>query len=312
MVIPGVGINVVLAVLAGLTAGGGVLLLFVAIRGLPESTRPSGSASRGKHIVETLSRKVSIAVIAFVAVLVVTRWVVMAAAAAALVIAWDSLIGSGGDSKGAMGRVEALASWTESLRDTIAGAVGLEQAIPASVRGAAPQLQPHLLTMIDRLRTRMPLPAALHRFADDLDDPSADLIVAALILNAKLRGPGLRDLLGALSTSAREELDMRRRVDAGRRSTRRSVQIVVFVTVFVALALVVFNRSYVAAYNSAIGQVVLLVVLALFAAAFAWLKRLSRFEVPARFLGGSPDLFGAADPVSRRQTAAPRVMSGTP
>ena len=64
-------------------------------------------------------------------------------------------------------------------------------------------------------------------FADDLDDPGADLIVAALIINARLRGPGLRDLLGSLSASVREELDMRRKVSAERRSTRRSVQIVV-------------------------------------------------------------------------------------
>ena len=37
-----------------------------------------------------------------------------------------------------MARLEGLAIWTESLRDTIAGAVGLEQAIPASLRVAAP------------------------------------------------------------------------------------------------------------------------------------------------------------------------------
>ena len=41
-------------------------------------------------------------------------------------------------------RLEALASWTESLRDTIAGAVGLEQAIPASYNAAAPILKPPL------------------------------------------------------------------------------------------------------------------------------------------------------------------------
>ena len=37
-----------------------------------------------------------------------------------------------------MARLEALATWTESLRDTIAGAVGLEQAIPClAARGRA-------------------------------------------------------------------------------------------------------------------------------------------------------------------------------
>src|SRR5918995_623603 len=68
-------------------------------------------------------------------------------------------------------RLEALASWTESLRDTIAGAVGLEQAIPASYNAAAPILKPPLALLIDRLHTREPLPDALIRFGDDLDDP---------------------------------------------------------------------------------------------------------------------------------------------
>ena len=118
-----------------------------------------------------------------------------------------------------MARLEALAAWTESLRDTIAGAVGLEQAIPSSLRVAAPSLQEPLARLVDRLHTRVPMPEALRALADDLDDPSADLIIGALIINARLRGPGLRDLLGALSTAVREELDVRRKVNAERRLT---------------------------------------------------------------------------------------------
>ena len=150
-----------------------------------------------------------------------------------------------------MARLEALATWTESLRDTIAGAVGLEQAIPASLRAAAPSLQEPLARLVNRLHTRVPMPDALRRFADDLDDPGADLIIAALIINARLRGPGLRDLLGALSASVREELDMRRKVNAERRSTRRSAQIVVGVSVGLALGLALFNHGYVKGYDSA-------------------------------------------------------------
>ena len=57
-------------------------------------------------------------------------------------------------------KVEALAAWSESLRDTIAGAVGLEQAIPASAYAAGPAIRADLITMADRLRVRMPLPEA--------------------------------------------------------------------------------------------------------------------------------------------------------
>jgi Flp pilus assembly protein TadB len=123
---------------------------------------------------------------------------------------------------------------------------------------------------------------ALRRFADDLNDPSADLIIAALIINARLRGPGLRDLLGALSGSVREELDMRRKVSAERRSTRRSVQIVVAISVGLALGMAFFNHSYVRVYDSPAGQLVLVFVVALYAAGFIWLRKLANFEPPER------------------------------
>jgi tight adherence protein B len=39
------------------------------------------------------------------------------------------------------------------------------------------------------------LEAALRALAADLDDPSADLVIAALILNVRRRGDGLREVL---------------------------------------------------------------------------------------------------------------------
>lgn len=275
--------DVLLAVIAGAAAGGGLLLLVVALRGLPARARPARGRSR-EDLVRTLTTRTAVAVIAGVAVLVMTRWPIAAAGTGALVLAWNGLAGGAAEERRGMARLEGLAGWTESLRDTIAGAVGLEQAIPASQRAAAPALQRPLRDLVDRLHTRVPMPEALRRFADDLDDPSADLVVAALILNAKLRGPGLRDMLSALASSARAELDMRRRVEADRRATRRSVRIVVAVSVGTALALAVFNHSYVEPYDDFLGQLVLCVVVALYGAAFLWLRRLARYELPGRFL----------------------------
>jgi Flp pilus assembly protein TadB len=111
---------------------------------------------------------------------------------------------------------------------------------------AAPVIKEPLTRLVERLHIRVPMPDALLRFAGDLDDPGADLIIAALVINARLRGPGLRDLLGSLSASVREELDMRRKVTAERRSIRRSVQIVVGVSVGMALALALLDHSFLA------------------------------------------------------------------
>jgi Flp pilus assembly protein TadB len=278
------------ALLAGGAAGAGLLLLVVAVRGLPR--RPPARPPAGGRLPPALgflSRRGWKATIAALLALAITRWPIAAIGAGLLIMTWHGLLGGAGDERLSIARIEALASWTESVRDTIAGAVGLEQAIPSSLRAAGQVMQEPLRLLVDRLRTRMPLPAALERFADDLDDPVADLIVASLILNARVRGPGLREVLTALSRSAREELDMRRRVIAQRRSTRRSVQIVVGVTLVMVALLVLFNREYVEPYAAPEGQLVLVLVLAMFAAGFVWLKRLSGFEVPGRFLfGGAP------------------------
>lgn len=277
------GLTQLLVIVLGGLAGAALFLAAAALYGLP--VRPA----RGPGRLERLRREVfslhgAVAVVAGVLVLLATRWVVAGVGVALLAYHWRSLSGAGSE-RAAIARLEGLATWTESLRDTIAGAVGLEQAIPASTRIAAPAIREPLLRLVDRLHTRVPMPDALRLFASDLDDPSADLIIAALIINSRLRGPGLRDLLGALARSVREELDMRRKVSAERKSTRRSVQIVIGVSVGMAIVLALIDRSFLAPYSSAFGQVVLAFIALLYAAGILWLRRLARFESPERMLG---------------------------
>jgi hypothetical protein len=278
--------TVLYALGSGVVAGGGLALLIVAIRGLPAKPahEKQKANERAAELLRFAGQRGSIAAIVGLAVLLVTRWAVAGIAAGILVFFWHRLFGGAAEERAAMRRVEALASWTESLRDTIAGAVGLEQAIPASARAAAPVLRPHLDALVDRLRSRTPLPDALQVLADEIDDASADIIVAALILNARLRGPGLRQVLGALAKSARAEVDMRQRVMAQRASTHRSVQILVAVSVAFVPGPAVFNRQFVAPYGTAVGQLVLLLVCALFGLGFWWLRKLSTIETPERFL----------------------------
>ena len=282
-----------LAVLAGALTGAGLFLLVAAIRGLPPKPGNRGPGRLERLVKDAFSVRGAIAVIVGILTLLITRWVVAGIGMALLAYSWRSLSGAASERR-AMARLEGLATWTESLRDTIAGAVGLEQAIPASLRAAAPSLREPLTALVERLHTRVPMPEALRRFADDLADPSADLIIAALIINARLRGPGLRDLLGALSRSVREELDVRRKVNAQRRSTRRGAQIVVGISVGLALGLALFNHAYVQVYDSVTGQLVLCVVVGLYAAGIAWMRALARFPVPERLLAG-PGSVAAAE-----------------
>lgn len=278
----------ILALLCGAVVGGAILLLIVALRGTePKEATPSLFSRSNNPANRKALVKLGIGIGVGLVVLVVTRWLVLAVALGALAGLADRFFGGAGEERRAIERLEALAGWTEAMRDTIAGAVGLEQAIPATAVNAAPAIKPSLNLLVDRLRIREPLPTALMRFADDLDDPSADLIIAALVLNARLRGPGLREVLTALADSAREELDVRRKVASERRSTRRSVQVVVGVTLLVAAMLILFNPEYVAPYTTFIGQFVLALVIGLYTIGLVWLRRLAKIEVPERFLAGA-------------------------
>ncbi len=276
--------SLALAVTGGAVAGVGLLLLVLAVIGLPRRDPATPSRIPSPKALRQTTVRALVAVGVGIVVLVVTRWIVLAVAVGGLAAVWHKVFGGTAEERRGIARLEALASWTESLRDTIAGAVGLEQAIPSTAAVASPVIRPALNRLVDRLRIREPLPTALMRFADEIDDASADLVVAALVLNARLRGPGLREVLGELATSAREELDMRRRVEAARRSTRRSVQIIVGVTLGVAAMLILLNRQYVEPYGTAVGQVFLAVAVALFAGGVMWLRRLARVEAPDRFL----------------------------
>lgn len=275
--------TLLLIVLLGAVVGGGVVLLVNGLTRHQPSAVAKPPSGLGRRL-RAFGTRLPIAIGVGLLVLLVTRWIVAAVATGLLILFWDALFGGAGAEKRGIAKIEALAAWTESLRDTVAGAVGLEQAIPATAYAASPIIASELSTMADRLRVRVPLPVALQRFAEDMDDASADLIIAALILNSRLRGPGLREVLTSLSESARAELDMRQRVSAGRRSTRRSVQIVVGVTLTFVFGLRIFNPGYVEPYGSPLGQVVLLIVIGVFAAGVMWLRRLSRFETPERFL----------------------------
>jgi Flp pilus assembly protein TadB len=283
----GIGWQVPAALGAGALFGGAVFLLVVSFTGWPLApVDPAKPGRRRRRTVgaRSLQSRLLWAAAAFLVILVLTRWLVPALIAALIAAFWDQLVGNSKVERLAILRLEALATWTESLRDTIAGAVGLEQAIPASVGATPPVIRPQLNLLVDRLRVREPLPDALVKFADDLDDPSADMIVSALVLNARLRGPGLRDVLTSLAASTRNELDMRRRVDASRAGIRRSVQIVLFIVLGVMGGMTLFNRDYVEPYSSLLGQIVLLIVAALIIGGLWWLRQLGQPEARDRFL----------------------------
>jgi len=192
----------------------------------------------------------------------VTRW---AMAIPIVALAFLGLPGLGGRPAAAViERLEAIGSWTEMLRDTLAGASGLMQALVATAAIAPRPIREEVGALATRLANGVPLAVTLRIFAEELADPAADVVVATLLMAATERAQRLGDLLGALADSTREEVAMRQGVEASRSSARSAVRTVTgFSFGFLAL-MAVFARPYLAPYHSADGQLVLAVVGTLF------------------------------------------------
>jgi Flp pilus assembly protein TadB len=214
----------------------------------------------------------------------VTGWVVGAILAGLASWALPRVLGRDPGHARRVARIEAIATWTEMLRDTLSAASGLEQAILATAPLAPKPIRDEITDLVARLENNERLAPSLRRLADQLADPTGDLVIAALVKAAEQQARQLSDLLGALAHTAREQASMRMRVEAGRARTRTSVRVIVGTTLAFAVAVVLLNRSYVSAYDSATGQVVLLGIGGLFALGFAWLARIARVPEPTRFL----------------------------
>jgi tight adherence protein B len=280
--------NVALLALLGLGVGMGILIL---VSPGQAPITPAVSAGVGRwmtwwaHQREQRSPRWLLAAgAAGIGVGALTRWIVGALLAAMAVWGIPRIFGANTDYERQIARIEAIAGWTEMLRDTLAAAAGLEQAITATAHTAPMAIRPQILDVAARLTRGDRLPATLRQLAIELADPTADLVIAALILSAEHQARQLAPLLGQLAETARGQVEMRQRVEASRARTRTTMRVVVVTTVCFASGLILFNSGFLAPYGTPVGQLVLLGIGAIFTVAFAWMARLARIEEPERFL----------------------------
>jgi len=180
--------------------------------------------------------------------------------------------------------VEAVAAWTEMLRDLMAGAAGLHQAVAATVPIAPEPVRDAVARLAERLRAAQPTQDALRSFADEVDNPTADLVAAALSTAATRHATDLGTLLSTLAEASREQAAMLVRVAASRARLRTSTRIIVGTTVGMAAFLLVLNREYMEPFDGFLGQSVLAGIGCLWAGALVWLSRMSRFDLGPRVL----------------------------
>ncbi|MEV3854959.1 type II secretion system F family protein [Streptomyces sp. NPDC050095] len=277
-------------VLGALFGLGAVAIVYGVIRwpaaaGAPAEAGLTGLAGLVRRVPTSWTkRRVTGALIIGVAAGALTRWPVAAVLTTVAMLTLPGLLGPDRQAALRTERMEALATWTEMLRDTLSAAAGLEQAILATADIAPAALEGELGDLAASVRTGRPLPAALRSLAEDVDDPLADVVVAALVMAAEQQASQLAPLLGELAESVREQVAMRQRIDAGRASVRTGVRVTVSVTLAMAAGLVVFNRPFLDPFNTLTGQCVLAVIGALFALSFTWLTAIGRIDEPVRLI----------------------------
>jgi hypothetical protein len=242
----------------GALAGTGLVLIAAGMGWLPPGTPSPAAPARSGADRAARRRSAMAAGLAGLVAFVVTRWPMSVPLAVLAVLGGRGLNGSG--AAPAIARLEAIAVFTEMLRDTLAGAAGLSQALLATAPIAPLAIRPALTALAARLDSGVGLAVALRRLADDLADPAADTVVACLVLAATERAQRLSDLLSALATATREEVTMRLAVEASRASARTAMRTITGFSFGLLGLMGVFARGYLEPYRTLSGQLVLALV----------------------------------------------------
>ena len=221
--------------------------------------------------------------LAFMGTLIVTGWIVVAVSVALLVAAIPGIGRPYKQTRNEQELVDGIATWTEQLRDTLAGAHGLEQAIVATSVHAPLVLQAHVKKLASFIGYGS-LEDGIRRFGDDLDNSTADFVVAALVTASQHQARDLGMLLTQIAQCARDESKMRSRVWVGRARTRSAIKIIATVIASFVLGLFTFNRTYLQPYSSIQGQVVLSVILGVFAVSLSLMQSMAKIIEPERFV----------------------------
>jgi tight adherence protein B len=274
----------VTALAAGLLGAGiglGVYLVLAAARGVAVVPRPRpGGRKSDRHGVFT--RRTWITLLAAVAGWLVTGWPAAAVVVCLAALAVPRLF-RGGERRAVIDKTEAIAAWAEMLRDSMSAADGVEEAIEATVPIAPPSIRPQV-AMLDAARRSMPLTDALAAFGAQVDHPSADLLVAALVIAARGEGTDFATVLSRLAGITRDEVRMRLRIEASRARLRTAARVIVGILALVVVLLPLVSRTYLDPYGTASGQVVLVVVAGLFAGGCGLLERMAAIDLPERFV----------------------------
>lgn len=180
-------------------------------------------------------------------------------------------------------RREALAEVSGRLRDAVRAGLGLTQGLGLVAQNSPDAIAVPLRELAAEARVRS-LGRASSRFAEEMEDPLADLFARALALADRLGSSGVTEVLDGLAEAASQIAHTAREVRTRQLHHKTSARIVAAVPVVLLVAIRFTNPDYLAPYSTASGQAVLIMGFGLIAAGYWAMTQTARL----------PELRGAA------------------
>jgi tight adherence protein B len=182
--------------------------------------------------------------------------------------------------------LEALDRWVRSLAATLTTGKSITDAIRISRRTAPPLLAEEINVLVTRLNNRWETRDALMRFADAIDSPDADGVVAALILASSRGANGASVTLQALADSIQAQLKGRRAIEVERSKPYVVVRQVTVISLSTLVLVFVLSPDFFAPYRTPLGETLLAALLIIYVASLLLMRRKAHQPRSPRILVG--------------------------
>jgi Flp pilus assembly protein TadB len=182
--------------------------------------------------------------------------------------------------------LEALDRWVRSLAVTLGTGKSIIDAIRISRRTAPPLLADEINLLVTRVNNRWETRDALMRFADAIDSPDVDGVVAALILASSRGANGASVTLQALADSIQAQLKGRRVIEVERSKPYVVVRQVTVISLSTLVLVFLLSPNFFAPYRTPLGQTLLSALLIIYLASLLLMRRKARQPDRPRILVG--------------------------
>lgn len=242
------------------------------------SRRPPGARGRRRDVLLVGSLAAGFVIAAL------TGWVLAIPLAPAVILGLPALLSI--PTSREVELLEALDRWVRNLSATLSTGKSITDAIRLSRRHAPETISADLDVLVVRLNNRWDTRDALMRFADALDSPDSDAVIAALILAANRGSTGAATTLHELAESLQAQLKARRVIETERAKPYLIVRQVTVISLVTLALVMIIGAGYFAPYATALGQLILVPLIAAYVGSLILMRRRARTRPRARILIG--------------------------